>query len=410
MNTETSQTDALLTCPTTVQWLQWLTDREAGDVLAQRSQLQAHLDECVACKAAVSHVRRYQTLLLRGKAPALSQEQRQSLDERIRLQAGNWSPPSRVPPWLLWGTAVASAAAIALLVMQPFGGRSNERSFAESVKLAAVPTADNPGLGVAISLVEGDVEVATADGRWRKLAANTLLRLGSRLRATQGGRVVAAGRFELVLQSGSEIEALAISSSTAFVRVRRGELQSQVDKLKTGHHFAVMFGAFRASVVGTRFAVRQDATGAGGRVDVTEGAVRVDAADDPASPNSETMTVVRAGHRWQHVGGVMSLEPIRAAEAMAVQAPEPVSDAPVKADGAEPSDEALGAQAGGKPTAKPPARVQAANGDISGAPLVNVQQGPVVGPRQIVIEVPHQTMPPQEHPNAPDSGSRGQNK
>ncbi len=408
MNPTTSNDDNLAMCPTSAQWLQWLTDREAGDVFERRPTLQTHLDGCAQCKVAVGEVRRFQTLLQRGKAPALSPEQRQSLDERIRLQSGNWSPPSRVPAWLLWGAAVSAAAAIALLVAQPFGDRHSGPTFAESVKAATVPTADNPGPGVAVRAVEGAVEIAGADGVWRALQGDGALKIGNKVRAAKGGRLVAVGRFELALQPGTELEALAMGPGTAFVRVRKGEVECQVDKLRPGQRFVVMFGAFRASVVGTRFAVRQDPAGAGGRVVVTEGAVRVDAADDPAAPNAETMTMVRAGHRWQQASGVMSLEPIPTSQT--VEAPAAATDEPAQVEViAQPGDEAAQAAKGAaRPAARP--HGAAAVAVQPQAPLVNVQQGPVLGPRQIVIEVPHQTMQPQEAPAGPDGGARGGSK
>ncbi len=408
MSTPTHDEDKVTLCPTSAQWLQWLTDREAGDIFERRPALHDHLDGCAHCRAAVGDVRRFQTLLQRGKAPALSAEQRQSLDERIRLQSGNWSPPSRVPAWLLWGTAVSAAAAIALLVAQPFGERHGGPTFAESVKAATVPTADNPGPGVPVRAVEGTVEVAGADGAWRALHGEGALKIGHKVRAPKGGRLVAAGRFELALQPGSEIEALAMGTGTAFVRVRKGEIECQVDKLRPGQRFAVMFGAFRASVVGTRFAVRQDPAGAGGRVVVTEGAVRVDAADDPAAPNAETMTMVRAGHRWQHTSGVMSLEPIPAVETADIGVPAAVEPAPVAAESGVAEDPAHAAKGAARPAARPvtPGAVAAQ----PAPPLVHVQQGPVLGPRQIVIEVPHQTMQPQDNGGGPDGGVRGGNK
>ncbi|MBM4344979.1 MAG: FecR domain-containing protein [Deltaproteobacteria bacterium] len=391
-------------CPTSAQWLQWLSDREDGDIFERRPALQDHLDACADCKAAVGEVRRFQSMLLRGKAPALSPEQRQSLEERIRLQSGTWSPPSRVPAWLLWGTAVSAAAAIALLVAQPLGDRRGEPTFAESVKAATVPTADNPGPGVPVRAVEGTVELAGADGVWRVLQGDGALKTGYKVRAAMGGRLVAAGRFEFALQPGSEFETLAMGPATAFVRVRRGEVECQVEKLRSGQRFAVMFGAFRASVVGTRFAVRQDPAGAGGRVVVSEGAVRVDAADDPAAPNAETMTMVRAGHRWQYAAGVMSLEPIPASEA--AQASEPAVAAPAQVQTAGPADDNAAHAAKGAPrvTVRPHASAQPE------PPLVQVHEGPVLGPRQIVIEVPHQTMPPQDNVPAADGGARGPHK
>jgi hypothetical protein len=61
-------------------------------------------------------------------------------------------------------------------------------------------------------------------------------------------------------------------------------------------------------VLGTRFTVNNREE-AGVAVQVTEGAVRIDAADDPQAPPSETQTTVHSGHLWNFAAGRMSLEP-----------------------------------------------------------------------------------------------------
>ena len=396
MNTPTDTTTARpLDCPTSDQWLHLLSDRESGDVLARRPELHNHLDDCAACASAVSEVRRFQTLLLRAKAPVLSLEQRQSLDERIQLQSGLWTRPARFTPWLIWGAGALAAAALAFLVARPFGDRHPEAAVADVGKGARGPSAENAHVGVVVSAMEGDIEVAGRDGHWRRLAPGMAVHGGVRLRAVVGGKVLVPGRFEVVLQANSEVEALALNGSTAYFRVRKGEVACQVDKLKRGERFAVMFGAFRASVVGTQFAVQQDGAGAGGRVVVSEGAVRVDSADEPAAPMAETTTVVRAGNRWQHKGGVMSLEPV---------------PAPVVAEPAAALPLVQVAEPAAAPVVEPmPAAAASASvveGTAKAATPHHTGKLPV-GARQIVIEVPHQTMPrPTEVPAGPDSGAR----
>lgn len=396
MSHTTDNTDDIgkvtLPCPDRDSWLQLLCDRESGDLLAKRPQLQDHLDNCPACTAAVSEVRRFQTMVMRAKAPVLSTEQRQSLDERIRLQSGNWQRPPRFSPWLIWGTSVAAAAAIALLVGQPFADRHGEPTFAEAVKRAQLPASEPVGQPIVVSALEGDVEVAGADGHWSRLAPGMALQSGVRLRAENGGKVVVPGRFEVMLEAKSEVEALALTAGTAYLRVRSGEVQCQVEKLKRGERFAVMFGGFRASVVGTRFAVRQDGAGAGGQVVVSEGAVRVDSADEPAAPMAETTTVVRAGNRWQHKGGVMSLEPVPAPVAVQPAAVGVVAAPAV----AQPAAEQV--------AAVPEEAAKAAAAHHAGKAHT---PEPMVAPHQILIEVPHQTMPPPaDTPNAPDGAAR----
>lgn len=367
-------------------WLQLMCDRE-GEGLARQPELQAHLEQCQSCRQIVNDVRRFQTLLQRGKAPMLTAEQRQSLDDRVRMQAGNWSRPSAATPWVVWGGALAAAAALAWVLVRPLSVDHHRTNFDEALKAATLPTAENPGQGLAIGTVEGDLQFAGRDGVWRPLSVHGTLLTGQRLRAERGGRVTVPGRFELTLGVTSELELTTLHDRTAFVRLRRGEAECEVQKLHPGERFAVMFGGFRASVVGTRFAVLHTPQAGGVQVRVVEGAVRVDAADDPGAPLGETTTVVRAGQRWSHGAGVMSLEPLTH--------PQPaLSNAVPEGAAVEPSATGSAAQA---PAVAPAAHSHGAK--ATGRAV------PESGTRQILIEVPHQTMPPPEKVPAPDKAA-----
>ena len=173
----------------------------------------------------------------------------------------------------------------------------------------------------------------------------------------------------------------------ADLLVRHGEVEWQGSKLHTGQRFAVMFVGFRASVVGTRFWVRQSSDGSDGQVQVSEGAVRVDAADDPTAPLAETTTVVRAGQRWRHTGGIMSLEPTQA-----VAAPHAVT----------PQSDEAGAVTGSPAVAAPAA--MATRGTAHGKPRAAGSAADPDADRHILIEVPPQTMPPPEQPG--EAGGR----
>ena len=364
-------------------WLQLMCDRES-EGLARHPELQAHLEQCGHCRQIVNDVKRFQTLLQRGKAPMLSLEQRQSLDDRVRMQAGSWSRPAVATPWMVWGGALAAAAALAWVLVRPLTVEHQRTSFDEALKAATLPTAENPGRGLSIGAVEGDLQVAGRDGVWRALSLNSPLLTGQRLRAERGGRVTVPGRFELTLGATSELELTALHDRTAFVRLRRGEAECEVQKLHPGERFAVMFGGFRASVVGTRFAVLHTPQAGGVQVRVVEGAVRVDAADDPGAPLGETTTVVRAGHRWSHSAGVMSLEPL------ADPKQQPLSEL-LGGTGGEPASAELGVPS---PTATPAVRGHGAR--------ATGRAGTEPEARQILIQVPHQTMPPPEKVAAPD--------
>ena len=77
-------------CPSADRWLELLGSRDDAQSLARHPELQEHLDGCGACRATSDEVRRYQTLLLRAKAPGLAAEQRQALDERVRMLSWWW--------------------------------------------------------------------------------------------------------------------------------------------------------------------------------------------------------------------------------------------------------------------------------------------------------------------------------
>lgn len=389
------QAHGMLSCPSRDEWLHALSAREGGQ-LEQRPDLQQHLDGCAECRAATADVRRFQTLLLRGRPSGLNAEQRSSLDERVRMMAGRWDPPAR-SPWLVWGVALTAATAIALLLLRPFDDRPPRQSWEERMRAAvAANAAAQIGTGSVIGGVEGDVQVAGRDGQWSRLTAGAFISPGAKLRSVNGGSLTVPGRFETVLERGAEAEVVALHDNVAFLRVRQGSVACQVAKLQAGQQFAVMFGAFRASVVGTRFAVRQLPGGAGGEVQVTEGAVRVDAAEEAWSPQGETTTVVRAGQRWRHAGGIMSLEPIP-------QLPAAVAPEPAVAEPASPAEPSKAAQAGpaaggGDGGAAGSAAVEAkgAAGKPSDAKPVDPKGHAADRPkaRNVLIQVPQQTMPP----------------
>lgn len=308
-------------CPSSDTWLEIVCDRDDTEAISRRPDLQAHLDGCEPCRAAVDEVRRYQTLLLRARVPGLSSEQRQSLEDRVRMMAGQWVPPPRVSPRLAWGIALAAAAVLVGIVGRPYLTRRAEHmdEFSRRVADATLPTADRPGPGVLTGAVEGGVEVADRDGNWRQLQSGEPVRTGMHLRSTAAGsgRVVVTGRFELRLDPATEVEVLAASrndnghAGDAAFRLRSGLMDCTVEKLRPSQRFVVMFAGFRASVIGTRFTVQHTTASAGVQVQVLEGAVRVDQADDWwKAPNGDTTVTARAGNRWRYSAGRMSLEPI----------------------------------------------------------------------------------------------------
>jgi hypothetical protein len=416
-------TASAVVCPEQSSWLEWLGDREDPEALVRRPDLQAHLESCVACKAAVDEVRRYQTLLLRARVPGLSPEQRQAIEERVRMMAGQWVPPPRVSPKVAWGMALCAAAVLVALVARPFVVRRAEHleEFSRRLAEATLPATDRAfapgqaGMGVLTGAVEGGVQVADRDGAWRAMAPGERLRAGMRLRTdAASGRVMVPGRFELRLAPATELEVLAVSKldeghapADGAFRLRAGEVDCTVEKLLPTQHFVVMFAGFRASVVGTRFTVQHTTSSAGVQVQVSEGAVRVDQSDDWwKAPSSDTMTTVRAGNRWHYDAGRMALEPIplpgnqasvqgnQGQSPVKVVAPAPVA-APVIADvpvaepvAVQPSDLQVNhGPAQGHGAAKVPGK------DARLTPPAEANRTP---PRNFLIEVPPQEMSPDE--------------
>ncbi|MSP90490.1 MAG: hypothetical protein EXR79_01595 [Myxococcales bacterium] len=378
----------LAQCPDADTWREWLCNSRDDDPIGRRSELAEHLDGCRLCRAGVDEVRRYQTLLLRGKAPALTVEQRASVEERVRLLAGSWTRPARVTPRLAWGLAVAIAVALVAALGHPLLTKQAESQRGFQERLEGARQTGGRGLGLTTGAVDGGIEVADTTGHWHALRPGDLLKGGLRVRAAAHGRIVVPGRFEVELAPRTEVDVLAMGAHDVWLRLRDGQVECQVEKLHAGQRFAVMFAGFRASVVGTRFVVQHPRGDGGVGVVVTEGAVRVDAADDPAQPQAETMTTVRAGNQWHFAGGRMALEPIRATPATAEQAaptPEPATTSTTTGAMRPPSGHVHG-------TLVPPIPPVMASTLVVAAPPI----APSVPAdrKQIVIEVPHQTMEP----------------
>lgn len=427
-------------CPPSETWLELLAPTREGatanrDAIAADadSALANHLDVCAACQGTVADVRRYHTLLLKGRAPTLSADQRASMEDRVRMLSAQWAPPPRVSPKVAMGVALALAAALVLFIAKPYMERRAQahREWNEMVSESVAPSLDKPGPGVATSEVEGDVQVADRDGRWHRLVKGDALRPGMRLRhdrvQTQmldsaRARVVVPNRFELSLGNTTEVEVLSLRANEAFMRLREGDIDCQVSKLRPGQRFAVMFSGFRASVLGTRFAVRHDSANSGVQVQVVEGAVRVDSADDPYAGPSETTTTVRAGQRWHYAAGRMALEPIPAiADSAATDSAVPSAQLPVDTQVVPAAVEAAAVGDGqNRPVAHRDGQAPVAAGNLAVLPrddknaaaataveLVRAEKA-AAAKRAFVIEVPHQTMQaPQDDSHQADDKQPG---
>lgn len=364
------------TCPTQEVWHDFLDERGGTGLAQGRAELERHLESCTECLQVVTEVRRFRTLMLRGRVPGLDASQWRALDDRIQMMGSEFVPPqSRLGP-MVWSLAAAAAFTfMALGVWQMWNPRDGDPPQSVAAATGAEASASN---GLRAGAVEGQLEISDAAGGWQHLTAATWLRAGARLRAGGKGpaRVAVPGHFDLALAGGTELEVESAGAAATFLRLRHGEVACQVDKRRPGQRFAVMAGRFRAEVVGTRFVVMH---GQGGAVEVqvSEGAVRVDQAEHPRSAISETTAVVRAGSRWRSVGGRMELGPMSlAADAIEVQAVE-----------AQPAP-----QAERVPTAN--ARKDDAVVSAPALPRRHATE-PQEG-RKIIIHIPPQRMPTEE--------------
>ncbi len=293
----------------------WADDNDETMNDERRSEVGDHVATCDTCSQQVEELRRFRTLLLRARVPTLQDDQWRMLDTRIEMMAGE--PPPRggqTAGRIYWGIAIAAAVSIFAVggwqLLQGRGaGPTTTLSEAGQARVAGAFTT------VPVAVAEGSLEIAGADGLFRALRVDDKLARGAQVRSSAGGRLVVADNFELRIAAGTALSVLAGNEREVFLRLRHGAVACRVNKRRPGQRFGILAGRFRTSVVGTEFTVRHDQEGRVA-VAVTEGAVRVDEADDPWRKVSETTSVVRAGNRWRFTGGRMDLGPI-------VQEPEP---------------------------------------------------------------------------------------
>lgn len=302
-------------CPTEEVWMDYLDTDGGHTLVADSHSLEQHLDDCTDCAESVDELRRFNTLLLRSRVPGLSAGQWSVLDERMDMMGSEHVPPPRIATKVYFGMALAAALGLFAVGMWHLVNTPMTPSMAVAKARAErgrVPAAKLVSL--AAGAVEGNLEIADSRGMWRPLLSGEILATGARLRASsaaRSSRLVVPGHFDLRVASGSEVVILAANNRSTWLRVRHGEVSCQVEKRRPNQQFKVLAGRFRTSVVGTEFVVRHGGTDAAVSVRVTEGAVRVDEAEEPESAVSETTTLVRAGNRWKFAGGQIEFGPIR---------------------------------------------------------------------------------------------------
>ncbi len=397
-------TDTQMRCPNLDVWMAFSQTRsEAVAGLFgptwNRAALEDHLDQCGDCTRQLDEAQRFRALLSRNRAPGLSDAQRDVLRERVELMAGERvSAPARLPTGMLWAGALAAAitafAVVGWQMLAEIPVETVATRVSETQVAAMAATAD-----LRVGAIEGSIEVADGRGAFHPLQAGVAIEAGMQLRAPGGGegvgvnRLTVPGQFEMRMQPKSELTVLATSRWETFFRLQRGEISLHVAPRAAGAHFGVMIGAFRASVVGTRFVVRHREDGAAS-VDVSEGVVQVDRAATPRDGRDETTMMVHAGQRWRHDAGRLELAPI--------PVPAAVSDRdPAKAQPAGAATEAgLEAEAATTSTeASAPAddgEARTGQNPREGKAAARASEPSQRGPRYIVLELPPQRMSDEE--------------
>lgn len=381
-------------CPDESRWHDYVDERHIMSA-HDRETLDAHLDECAACTAAVEDQRRFRTLLLRTRVNGLDETQWQVLDERMQVMGSEYVPPQSRFGRYYWG--VAAAAAVFLLSASAWVLlERNGDLLGDSDVVAASPDIRGRRLGaLRAGVVEGRVEVADRSGAWRPLQEGDELREGMSLRpiSAEGAQFSVPGHTRIRLAAKSELRLLSADGHAFFVRIRQGEAGFQVDKRAHGQRFAVMAGRFRVAVVGTEFVV-QHGERSTVTVQVSEGAVRVDEADDPRSRISETTTVVRSGNRWHFAAGRIDFGPM---ETPLRALPRKIERLTVEEKQAEEAPAAAQAAAGaatGEPA--PDARPGRAEKATTGNRIKAVTSPATPRGRQIIIRIPPQGMSKEE--------------
>lgn len=163
----------------------------------------------------------------------------------------------RLAPWLGWGVAAATAAALVLISWRSLRPTETaigpRRAHADSLARATAAIA-TPSLTVAA--IEGTgAAFETADGR--RLAAS-----GDRIGAGAEVRVPESGHLLLALDTGtrlrigasSRVYLTSLGASQRF-EIESGSLEAEVAKVPLGGRFVVATGDAEVEVKGTRFEV-----------------------------------------------------------------------------------------------------------------------------------------------------------
>ena len=247
---------------------------------APAAELEAHLDRCDACAAAVTRARRT-TRMVAGLGDGFVLPD--DLVQRVMVAADELTgpPPERGRPlpalaslWRSWPARAAALAAGLGLVVWGAATISSEQ------KPAATPTptpAPVWGQVLALEATAGQTPRATHGGRVVATGARVNLRrplstgdrTRTRLRLADGSELMLNRRTTLVARSANELH------------LRRGELLADVRPRRAGHALIIRVPTGAIRVLGTKFnlAAHKDLA----LVDVIHGAVRMIGARDRAA-------------------------------------------------------------------------------------------------------------------------------
>lgn len=343
-------------CPTEDVWMEFLDAAAEGDLVADRTALQRHLDGCTDCRADVDDLRKFNTVLLRARVPGLGDEQWRVLDERMEMMGSEYVPPPKIATKVYFGLAMAAALSLFAVGVYHLLYVDKAADVARRHAPAIAKVAERATAGqLTAGATEGRLEIADAQGHWGALTTGATLTKDARIRAVGvDGRLVVPGHFELRVAAGSELQLIACNERNTWLRLREGEVACTVEKRRPNQQFKVLAGGYRASVVGTEFVVSLRDADAAVQVRVNEGAVRVDEAAQADARAGESTTVVRAGNRWRFAGGRIEYGPIAAtarqnAEKPAAQPASATQQAPAAAaNDAKPPADQLAVEAVGR--------------------------------------------------------------
>ncbi len=263
-----------------------LADHQAGALSdGARAAIQAHLQECAACRTANARVAAARQSL--SEIAAVTANVQSTLSQPRIEAALRWSRTQPVyvePSPFRWGFAFAGLAAAALAGFvgwrafhraSPTVAPRIEIAHADRIAPAVAPAPKPQMLEALVTLVGGDARLGRAQGGDEKLDAMARLGVGDRLLTAASARVAfqwAEGSGAL-LGPSSALHLARLDQRAQELALDGGELAVRVGPHQPGEALRVVTPHHAIEVRGTWFVVSVDAHGT--TVQVLEGVVEV---------------------------------------------------------------------------------------------------------------------------------------